>query len=108
MSPSNRAPIVDPANSSSPAIFVMSMIRPFPSIAGSGRGRPVEVRGPALAEGTIFGALIGLFVVGAFVLHNYVNLNIGLKLTAISAVAYFVEWCVVGIVIGLVYKPLRA
>lgn len=61
--------------------------------------------GSGLAEGARFGALIGLFVVGAFVLHNYVNLNIGLKLTLISAVAYFIEWTVAGIVIGLIYRP---
>jgi hypothetical protein len=59
-----------------------------------------------LAEGSTFGALVGLFVVGAFVLHNYANLNIGLRLTTISAVAYFLEWFVVGIVIGLVYQPI--
>jgi len=39
-------------------------------------------------------------------LHNWVNLNIGGKLTAQQAVAYFVEWTVVGVVIALVYKPL--
>jgi hypothetical protein len=61
--------------------------------------------GSGLAEGAAFGALIGLFAIGSFVLHNYANLNIGLKLTTISALAYFVEWCVVGIVIGLIYKP---
>jgi hypothetical protein len=61
--------------------------------------------GSGLAEGVIFGALIGLFAIGAFVVHNYANLNIGWKLTTISALAYFVEWCVVGIVIGLIYKP---
>jgi hypothetical protein len=60
--------------------------------------------GSPLAEGATFGALIGLFIVGSFVLHNYANLNIGSRLTAISALAYFLEWCVVGIVIGLVYK----
>ena len=59
----------------------------------------------AFSDGAIFGALIGLFAVGAFVLHNYVNLNIGIRLTAISALAYFVEWCTVGIVIGLIYRP---
>jgi hypothetical protein len=61
--------------------------------------------GSGLAAGATFGAMIGLFVIGAFVLHNYANLNIGLRLTTISALAYFVEWCVVGIVIGLIYKP---
>ena len=61
--------------------------------------------GSGWAEGAAFGALIGLFVIGAFVLHNYTNLNIGTRLTAISAVAYFVEWCIAGIVIGLIYRP---
>ena len=57
-------------------------------------------------EGARFGALIGIFVVCAFVLHNYVNLNIGLKLALGQAAAYFVQWTIVGIVIGLIYKPL--
>lgn len=61
--------------------------------------------GSGWVEGASFGALIGLFVIGAFVLHNYTNLNIGTRLTAISAVAYFVEWCIAGIVIGLIYRP---
>jgi len=61
--------------------------------------------GSGLAQGASFGALIGLFAIGSFVLHNYANLNIGLRLTTISALAYFVEWFAVGIVIGLIYKP---
>ena len=62
--------------------------------------------GSAAAEGARFGVLIGIFVVCAFVLHNYVNLNIGLKLALGQAAAYFVQWTIVGIVIGLIYKPL--
>lgn len=61
--------------------------------------------GSGFVEGARFGALIGFFAVCAFVFHNYVNLNIGWKLTVEQAVAYFVEWTVVGIVIGLIYKP---
>ena len=61
--------------------------------------------GSGFAEGARFGTLIGVFAVCAFVVHNYVNLNIGLKLTLEQAAAYFVEWTVVGIVIGLMYKP---
>jgi hypothetical protein len=57
------------------------------------------------AAGAKFGALIGVFAVCAFVLHNHVNLNIGWTLTLQQAVAYFVEWLVVGVVIGLVYRP---
>jgi len=62
--------------------------------------------GSGAAEGARFGVLIGIFVVCAFVLHNYVNLNIGLKLALMQAAAYFVQWTVIGIVIGLIYKPL--
>ena len=62
--------------------------------------------GSGITEVARFGILIGIFVVCAFVLHNYVNLNIGLKLALGQAVAYFVQWTVVGIVIGLIYKPL--
>jgi hypothetical protein len=36
--------------------------------------------GSGTTEGARFGVLIGIFVVCAFVLHHYVNLNIGLKL----------------------------
>ena len=60
--------------------------------------------GSGVAEGARFGVLIGIFVVCAFVLHNYVNLNIGLRLALGQAAAYFVQWTVVGIVIGLIYK----
>ena len=62
--------------------------------------------GSGTTEGARLGVLIGIFVVCAFVLHNYVNLNIGLKLALGQAVSYFVQWTIVGIVIGLIYKPL--
>jgi hypothetical protein len=61
--------------------------------------------GPGIVEGARFGALIGVFAIGSFVVHNYVNLNIGLKLTIQQSIAYFIQWVIVGIVIGLVYKP---
>lgn len=61
--------------------------------------------GSGLVEGARFGVLIAIFSLCAFVIHNYVNLNIGLKLTLQQAVAYSVEWIVVGVVIGLVYRP---
>ena len=62
--------------------------------------------GPGIAEGARFGVLLGIFVVCGFVLHNYVNLNIGVKLALGQAVAHFVQWTIIGIVIGLIYKPL--
>ena len=63
--------------------------------------------GSGAAAGARFGALIGAFAVCAFVVHNYVNLNIGWTLTMFQAVAYFIEWTVCGIVIGLIYRPAK-
>jgi hypothetical protein len=60
----------------------------------------------AAMEGARFGALLGIFVVCVFVLHNYVNLNISLKLALGQAAAYFVQWVVIGTVIALIYKPV--
>jgi hypothetical protein len=62
--------------------------------------------GSGVTEGARFGALIGVFAICAFVVHNWVNLNIGLTLTMQQAVAYFIEWLAVGIVIGLIYRPV--
>lgn len=61
--------------------------------------------GSGLTEGARFGTLIGVFAIGSFVVHNYVNLQIGVKLTVQQGMAYFVEWVIVGLVIGLVYRP---
>jgi hypothetical protein len=58
-----------------------------------------------VVEGARFGALVALYSVCSFVIHNYVNLNIGIKLTIQQALAYSVEWVLVGIAIGLVYRP---
>jgi hypothetical protein len=60
-----------------------------------------------IAEGARFGALIGVFAVCSFVVHNYVNPNSGLKLTVQQAAAYFLEWGIVDITIGLIYRPAR-
>jgi hypothetical protein len=61
--------------------------------------------GSRILEGARFGALIGIFSICSFVVHNYVNLNIGFRLTLQQAAAYLLEWIVAGIVIGLVYRP---
>ena len=63
--------------------------------------------GSGLMEGARLGVLIGIFAI-CNVLHNYANLNIGLKLALGQATAYFFQWTIVGIVIGLIYKPLAA
>ena len=61
--------------------------------------------GSGVAAGARLGVLFGVFAI-CNVLHNYVNLNIGLRLALGQAAAYFLQWTVVGIVIGLIYKPL--
>jgi hypothetical protein len=61
--------------------------------------------GGGIGSGVSLGALIGVFSVCTFVIHNYVNLNIGLRLTVYQGVAYFIQWVVVGAAIGLLYKP---
>lgn len=76
------------------AILVVAVIFAMTHQGGSG------ARG-----GARLGVLIGIFAV-CNVLHNYVNLNIGLKLVLGQAVTYFLQWTIVGIVIGLIYKPL--
>ena len=61
--------------------------------------------GGGIVSGVCLGVLIGLFVVCMFVIHNWVNLNIGLTLTVYQGIAYFIQWIVVGAAIGLIYKP---
>jgi hypothetical protein len=65
----------------------------------------INPAGGGIVTGAYLGALIGLFSVCTFVIHNYVNLNIGLALTLYQGIAYFIQWVVVGIAIGLIYKP---
>jgi hypothetical protein len=62
--------------------------------------------GGGIETGALLGALIGIFSVCTFVIHNYVNLNIGLTLTVYQGICYFIQWVVVGAAIGLIYKPV--
>jgi hypothetical protein len=64
----------------------------------------MHLAGGGIAGGACLGALIGVFALCTFVIHNYVNLNIGLKLTIYQGVCYFIQWVVVGATIGLIYK----
>src|SRR5580700_1464431 len=61
--------------------------------------------GGGIVPGASLGALIGIFMVCVFVVHNYVNLNIGIKLSVYQGIAYFLQWVIVGAAIGLIYKP---
>jgi hypothetical protein len=61
--------------------------------------------GPGVLEGLRFGALIGIFIVFAVVADEYVTLNIGARLALFMAAGRFIGWLIVGLAIGLVYKP---
>ena len=63
--------------------------------------------GSSIAQGVRFGFLVAAFAAGSFVLHNYVSLNIGLRLALLQAVAYFVQLFGSGVVIALIYRPTR-
>lgn len=62
--------------------------------------------GPGLMEGLRFGLLVGIFFVGAVVGDEYVTLNIGGKLALAMAAGRLFGWAIVGMTIGLVYKPV--
>lgn len=61
--------------------------------------------GSGVAEGARFGVLMGVFVAMAFAGVNYATLNIGRRHSLMMAAAALVEWTLLGIVIGLVYRP---
>ena len=60
--------------------------------------------GGGIASGIYLGALIGIFSVCTYAIHNYVNLNIGLALTLYEGITYFIQWVIVGAAIGFIYK----
>jgi len=75
-------------------IFVVAVLYAMAYPAGGG-----------VLDGTRFGALIGVFAVCGFALHNHMLLNVGIRLTLGQAISSFVQWLVVGIVISLIYAP---
>jgi hypothetical protein len=79
------------------AIFVVTII-----YARLGPGRN------AVVEGVRLGVLMGVFVACVFAGVNYVILNIGGKLALAQAFDAFVEWTIIGLVIGLIYRPRSA
>jgi hypothetical protein len=60
--------------------------------------------GAGWMQGGAFGVLIGVFALCVSVIHNHVNLNIGWALTIQSGIAYFVQWVVVGVALGIIYR----
>lgn len=64
----------------------------------------IHPTGAGINEGMKFGGMLAVFVLGSLVVHNYMLLNIGGRLSALQGVAYAAEWFVVGVVISLVYR----
>jgi hypothetical protein len=64
--------------------------------------------GSGVREGMRFGALIGLLMVGYVAGVQYATMNIGKRMAGYFALAALVEWIVVGVTIGLVYKKPAA
>lgn len=60
--------------------------------------------GAGIDAGIKFGVALAVFLLGSFVLHNHMLLNIGWRLSTLQAIAYSAEWFVVGVVISLVYR----
>ena len=60
--------------------------------------------GAGITAATRFGALLAVFVLGSFVLHSHMLLNIGWRQSILTGIAYTAEWFVVGLVISLVYR----
>jgi hypothetical protein len=64
----------------------------------------IHPTGAGIGAGIRFGVLLAVFVLGSLVLHNYMMLNIGGRLSMLQGIVYSAEWIVVGIVISLVYR----
>jgi len=61
--------------------------------------------GTGVVEGARFGVMVEIFMVCAVVGDEYVTLNIGRTLAVVMAAGRLFEWMVVGVTIGLIYKP---
>lgn len=60
--------------------------------------------GAGIGAGLKFGVLLAVFMLGSFVLHNYMLLNIGARMSMLQGIAYSAEWLAVGVAISLVYR----
>ena len=64
--------------------------------------------GSGLNEGLKFGVVMGLFMATYFAGVDYGTMRIGMKMAATYALGGFGEWLLVGLAIGLIYKPATA
>jgi hypothetical protein len=61
--------------------------------------------GSGVAEGLRFGILMALFTFGFVTVGIYGTFNIGRRLATLAAICSFVEMMIVGLVIGVTYRP---
>jgi len=64
--------------------------------------------GSRVQQGLRFGMIIGLLIVGYVAIGNYVVMRIGKRLAVYMGAAALGEWIVIGLTVGLVYKPTAA
>jgi hypothetical protein len=64
--------------------------------------------GQAVTEGLRFGLAVGVLEFGYDFIVRYAITNTGRRITAMMSIAALVEWMIVGVVIGLVYKAVVA
>jgi hypothetical protein len=64
--------------------------------------------GSGLVEGLRFGGVMGLLVGAYMAGANYGIMRIGKRMALTYGVGWLGEWLLVGLVIGLVYKPVAA
>jgi hypothetical protein len=61
--------------------------------------------GKGAGEGACLRLLIGIFVISAYLVHDYTILNIGCDIVLPQMLVALPAWRVAGIAIGLVYRP---
>ncbi len=64
--------------------------------------------GAGLLEGVRFGAAVGLFLIGYVCIVDHSIMNLGRRISGMLAIAAVVEWLLVGVTIGLAYRPFVA
>jgi hypothetical protein len=64
--------------------------------------------GGRVANGARLGLCFGVFMTGAFVAVNYGPIKISGKLASELAISALIEWTMVGVVVGMIYRPQKA
>jgi hypothetical protein len=64
-------------------------------------------KGGGAAAGLRFGFLLGVFVIFACVVHDYVIVNVGRDVELVEALGQLVGWSLSGVAIGLIYRPAQ-